>query len=352
MQEAQDERTPEFLDGLAEDGFAELFLGSLGSRLGSTTHISVIDGAGRACAVTCTNGEGSGIVVPGTGIHVNNIMGEEDLSPLGFHHAPAGRRMPSMMSPTIVMAGGEVQIALGSSGSNRIRSALLQTIVAVVDHGLPAAAALAEPRVHYEDGLIYAEPGIPLDELGDESARGQGLPRDEHVLRRRAGRHARPRVRRAQRRRRPAPRRRGGCSVSRGPRHALACAALLAAGAGVVACGTPSPDLFVVKRDGSVPGAKLQLLVSDQTARCNGGPAKDLTSEQILEARDILRELLLVQAGDDPIPAAARAQIFSFAVQTEQGTLRYPDTQQRPEILPRLSRFVRRVAIDTCGLER
>ena len=73
-----------------------------------------------------------------------------------------------MMSPTVVMAGGDVQIALGSSGSNRIRSALLQTIVAVVDHGLPAAAALAEPRVHYEDGLIYAEPGIPLDELGDD----------------------------------------------------------------------------------------------------------------------------------------------------------------------------------------
>jgi gamma-glutamyltranspeptidase / glutathione hydrolase len=165
MEEAQDERTPEFLEGLAEEGFAELFLGSLGSRLGATTHISVIDGAGRACSVTCTNGEGSGIVVPGTGIHVNNIMGEEDLSPMGFHHAPAGRRMPSMMSPTVVTSAGDVHVALGSSGSNRIRSALLQTIVAVVDHGLPASAALAEPRVHFEGGVIYAEPGIPLDEL-------------------------------------------------------------------------------------------------------------------------------------------------------------------------------------------
>ena len=165
MEEAQDERTPEFLDGLAEDGFADLFLGSLGSRVGSTTHISVVDDAGRACAVTCTNGEGSGIVVPGTGIHVNNIMGEEDLSPLGFHHAPVGRRMPSMMSPTVVTADGAVHVALGASGSNRIRSALLQTIVAVVDHGLPAAAALAEPRVHFEHGVIYTEPGIPLDEL-------------------------------------------------------------------------------------------------------------------------------------------------------------------------------------------
>ena len=162
MEEAQSERTPEFMDGLAEDGFAGRFLGS---RLGSTTHISVLDATGRACSVTCTNGEGSGIVVPGTGMHLNNIMGEEDLSPLGFHHAPPGRRMPSMMSPTVVMRDGGVQVALGSSGSNRIRSALLQTIVAVVDHGLPPSAALAEPRVHFESGVIYAEPGLPVDEL-------------------------------------------------------------------------------------------------------------------------------------------------------------------------------------------
>jgi gamma-glutamyltranspeptidase/glutathione hydrolase len=162
MEEAQAARTPDFLEGLAELGFAERFLGS---RLGATTHLSVLDADGRACSVTCTNGEGSGIVVPGTGIHMNNIMGEEDLSPLGFHHAPAGRRMPSMMSPTVVMRDGEVHVALGSSGSNRIRSALLQTIVAIVDHGLDAPAAVAAPRVHSEDGVIYAEPGVPLDEL-------------------------------------------------------------------------------------------------------------------------------------------------------------------------------------------
>ena len=54
-------------------------------RLGSTTHISVLDGDGRACSVTCTNGEGSGVVVPGTGLHLNNMLGEEDLNPLGFH---------------------------------------------------------------------------------------------------------------------------------------------------------------------------------------------------------------------------------------------------------------------------
>jgi hypothetical protein len=135
-------------------------------------------------------------------------------------------------------------------------------------------------------------------------------------------------------------------------RAALACAGAGLLTAALIGCGTPSPDLFVMKRDGTVPGAKLTLLVSDQTARCNDGPVKQLTSAQILEARDILRELLDVQAGSIEVPKAPPAQIFSFAVQTEKGTLRYPDTAQRPPILPRLSRFVRRVAIDTCSLPR
>ncbi|MDP2711078.1 MAG: hypothetical protein Q8O56_07650 [Solirubrobacteraceae bacterium] len=134
-------------------------------------------------------------------------------------------------------------------------------------------------------------------------------------------------------------------------RSAVAVAALLGTGA-VAGCGTPSPDLFVVQRDGTVPGAKLELLVSDQTARCNDAPVTQLTSRQILEARSLRDELLRLQTGDEPIPPAPPAQIFRFAVETEQGTLRYPDTQQRPDVLPRLTRFVRRVAIDTCGLRR
>jgi gamma-glutamyltranspeptidase/glutathione hydrolase len=164
MVAAQSERTAEFVEGLAEGNFLERFMGS---RLGSTTHISVIDADGLACSTTCTNGEGSGVVVPGTGMHLNNVMGEEDLNPLGFHLHPAGRRMPSMMAPSIVMREGEVELVLGSAGSNRIRSALLQTIVAAVDHGLSAQQAVDAPRVHYEDGVVFAEPGIELAGLPD-----------------------------------------------------------------------------------------------------------------------------------------------------------------------------------------
>jgi gamma-glutamyltranspeptidase / glutathione hydrolase len=177
MEAAQAERTAEFVQGLDEDGFLARFLGErLGgpgdtgpsSRLGATTHISVLDGEGRACSVTCTNGEGSGVVVPGTGIHVNNIMGEQDLNPLGFHRHPAGRRMPSMMAPSVLMRAGEVELVLGSAGSNRIRSALLQTIVGVVDRGLDARAAVRAPRAHFEDGLVYAEPGLDVHALERE----------------------------------------------------------------------------------------------------------------------------------------------------------------------------------------
>jgi gamma-glutamyltranspeptidase/glutathione hydrolase len=165
MAAAQAERTPAFVEGLEEDGFLERFLAS---RLGSTTHISVIDADGCACSATCTNGEGSGVVVPGTGMHINNVMGEEDLNPFGFHLHPAGRRMPSMMAPSILMRDGEVELVLGSAGSNRIRSALLQTIVGVVDHGLPVREAVCAPRVHFEDGVVFAEPGIELQELGGD----------------------------------------------------------------------------------------------------------------------------------------------------------------------------------------
>ncbi len=129
-------------------------------------------------------------------------------------------------------------------------------------------------------------------------------------------------------------------------------AAIALGGLAMASCGTPSPDLFVVDRGGTVPGAKLRLLVSDQTARCNDAPVKELTSDQILEARDIRRDLLLLQTDGKAIPRFPAAQIFTFAVQTERGTLRFPDTQQRPTVLPRLARFVRRVAIDTCGLTR
>ena len=134
-----------FLEGLDDPEFVRRFLARRG-RLGSTTHIAVLDRDGWACSVTCSNGEGSGIVVPGTGVHLNNMLGEQDLNPLGFHRHPPGRRLPSMMAPTIVLRDGAPELVLGSAGSNRIRSAILQTIIRVVDEGLRAGDAVRAPR--------------------------------------------------------------------------------------------------------------------------------------------------------------------------------------------------------------
>jgi gamma-glutamyltranspeptidase/glutathione hydrolase len=161
MEKTQSERTPEFLAGLDDPAFIERFLSTgSGGKLGSTTHVSVIDRDGWACSVTTSNGSSSGVVVPGTGVHLNNMLGEQDLNPLGFHRHPPGRRLPSMMAPTIVMRDGAPELVLGSAGSNRIRSAILQTVVRVIDEGVRAGEAVRAPRVHFEDGVVYSEPGV------------------------------------------------------------------------------------------------------------------------------------------------------------------------------------------------
>jgi gamma-glutamyltranspeptidase / glutathione hydrolase len=161
-------RDEEFLQGLATEGFLERFLAKkaldsvaieVRSRLGNTTHISVMDAEGACASVTCSNGSCSGVIVPGTGVHLNNMLGEQDLNPLGFHQHLPGARVPSMMAPTVVLREGRPEIAIGSAGSNRIRSAILQTVLGVVDHGLPAQEAVSAPRIHVEERQVDAEPG-------------------------------------------------------------------------------------------------------------------------------------------------------------------------------------------------
>ena len=126
---------------------------------------------------------------------------------------------------------------------------------------------------------------------------------------------------------------------------ALAAAVVL--GASPAACGTPSPDLFVVQRSGDVPGARLRLLVSDGSVRCNGGAERALSSAQLIEARQIARRLEELGA----VPESPR-RIFAFAVRFETGTVRFADTVTRPPVLPRIARFTRTAAQDLCGLER
>jgi gamma-glutamyltranspeptidase/glutathione hydrolase len=169
IEETNRARDADFLEGLASEGFLEQFLAKqaldtvateVRSRLGNTTHISVMDDEGGCASVTCSNGSCSGVVVPGTGMHVNNMLGEQDLNPLGFHRHRPGARVPSMMAPTVVLSGGEPEIAIGSAGSNRIRSAILQTALHVMEEGMAAQDAVSAPRLHVEEGQVDAEPGV------------------------------------------------------------------------------------------------------------------------------------------------------------------------------------------------
>ena len=121
-----------------------------------TSHISIDDGRGMAVALTLSNGEGSGYVLPDTGILLNNMLGEEDINRGGFHRWPTNRRLVSMMAPTFVQQGRQRWI-LGSGGSNRIRTALVQVISRLVDFQQPLKRAVEAPRAHRENGLLSIE---------------------------------------------------------------------------------------------------------------------------------------------------------------------------------------------------
>ncbi len=133
--------------------------------LRGTTHISVMDGDGNIAAMTVSNGEGCGYMAPGTGIMLNNMLGEEDINPAGFHCWRENQRMTSMMSPSLLQLDRGTSVALGSGGSNRIRTALLQVISNLVDFNQPPEQAVAASRIHFENDLLNIEPGFKQDRL-------------------------------------------------------------------------------------------------------------------------------------------------------------------------------------------
>ena len=135
---------------------------------GGTTHISVVDADGNAASMTTSNGEGSGWLLPGTGVMANNMMGEDDLHPGGFHATEPGQRVASMMAPSLVVGPtGDVELVVGSGGSKRIRTALLQVIAGAIDQQRALTDAVESPRLHWD---------------------GDPAPRRARLVRRRRGR--------------------------------------------------------------------------------------------------------------------------------------------------------------------
>ena len=134
--------------------------GGRGGGMGNTTHISVVDEEGAAASVTTSSGIGGGVMIPETGIMMNNFLGEEDLNPGGYHMSEPGSRISSMMSPVIVTVGGRPELVLGSGGSKRIRNVLVQAIVNLIDHSMGVEEAVGAARVHWDGAVLQAEPGV------------------------------------------------------------------------------------------------------------------------------------------------------------------------------------------------
>src|SRR4051794_6326090 len=142
-----------------------------------TTHISVVDGQGNAASMTASNGAGSGVIVPGTGIHLNNMLGEYDLNPVGSGGLP-GRRLTSMMAPSIVLEpDGRPRLVVGSAGSVRLRNAIFQIVVDVLGHGEGIREAIERPRVHLEEPHVHCEGGHDPEELDRVEAMGYDIVR-------------------------------------------------------------------------------------------------------------------------------------------------------------------------------
>ena len=126
----------------------------------STTHISVADARGMIVGITTSAGESAGFAIGRTGVTLNNMLGEIDLHPHGFHQLRPGQRLMTMMSPTLILRHGRPVLAVGSGGSNRLRTAITQVISNFIDFDMELAAAVDAPRLHFEDDNLQLEGGV------------------------------------------------------------------------------------------------------------------------------------------------------------------------------------------------
>src|SRR5213075_2206132 len=130
----------------------------------------------NAASLTASNGSGSGVIVPGTGFHLNNMLGEYDLNTVG-RGVRTGRRLTSMMAPSLVLDDGRPRLVVGSAGSIRLRGAILQLVLNVTVHGMEVGAAIGQPRVHLEGRQVHCEGGFDPAELDRLEQRGYELVR-------------------------------------------------------------------------------------------------------------------------------------------------------------------------------
>jgi len=153
------------LERMSDDEFLDAIDGQRRALASpSTSHTSAIDADGLACAVTTSTGYSAGVVVPGTGVLLNNMLGEIELNPAGLHALEPGARMRSNMAPSILRSAAGDIVSFGTGGADRITSALAQVWVNVVSLEMPLEESISHPRCHVEwrDGqpVLAHEPGI------------------------------------------------------------------------------------------------------------------------------------------------------------------------------------------------
>ncbi len=138
----------------------------------NTMHMSVATGDGAVVAITMSNGYGSGISIPGTGIPTNNSLGEPELNPAGYFTIPAGGRLVSNMSPTVVWDDRGTSLAMGSPGASRITTTILQGWIRLGFENMSFEDMVRAPRLHVEyiaEGFVVQhEPGIDVSLAGEE----------------------------------------------------------------------------------------------------------------------------------------------------------------------------------------
>jgi gamma-glutamyltranspeptidase/glutathione hydrolase len=154
--------------------FVEALESGDGSGSGDTTNLTVVDAEGNACVLTTSLGLGSGDFVPELDLHLNSMLGEHDLvrEPL-----VPGKRMASMMAPTLVVDSRGLELAAGAAGGTRLRTALLLSAIGVVEEGLAPQAAIERPRFHPAGATVHAEPGVDESALEELEARGRFVRR-------------------------------------------------------------------------------------------------------------------------------------------------------------------------------
>jgi gamma-glutamyltranspeptidase/glutathione hydrolase len=134
-----------------------------GRTYDDTTNLCTVDSEGSAVVLTTSLGLGSGDFIPGYDVHLNSMLGEADLliGPL-----QPGKRMESMMAPTVVLDDEGLVVAAGAAGGTRLRPALVQVLSGILDERLPPQSAVDRPRLHSTGTLVHLEPGFDENAVG------------------------------------------------------------------------------------------------------------------------------------------------------------------------------------------